>query len=251
MRLLVMAFFVWLASRLVKKARDQRRHHKLVRQLKDLGVYGGTVRVKSSKKRASSIRELSQQADGPVPFGYKTAWLAVQCGDPRQVAGAMHCRQLTPASWQTGLARCAQSGGGLFFSPALDGFVLVIGADLFSLAHRRKALEALAGQFPEVQYFASHRVSASCCWARYKAGRCVRAYCYEDGAVTWDEGPLTPEEQALGLADGEPAERAPGEEDVLDVAAAWSIDPRFERKIYPPAAGWVCNERKEHLQWDG
>lgn len=251
MRLLVMAFFVWLASRLVKKARDQRRHHKLVRQLKDLGVYGGTVRVKSTGKRASSIRELSQQADGPVPFGYKTAWLAVQCGDPRQVAGAMHCRQLTPASWQTGLARCAQSGGGLFFSPALDGFVLVIGADLFALAHRRKALEALAGQFPEVQYFASHRVSSSYCWARYKVGRCVRAYCDEDGAVTWDEGPLTPEEQALGLADGEAAERAPGEEDVLDVAAAWSIDPRFERKIYPPAAGWVCNERKEHLQWDG
>lgn len=83
------------------------------------------------------------------------------------------------------------------------------------------------------------------------AGRCVRAYCYEDGAVTWDEGPLTPEEQALGLADGEAAERAPGEEDVLDVAAAWGIDPRFERKIYPPASGWVCNERKEHLQWDG
>ena len=246
MRLLVMVLWGWLGSGLVKKVREQRRHRKLVRQLKDLGVYGGTVRVKSAPKRASPGREAPQTPDGPVPFGYKTAWLALQCDDPRKAAGAMHCRQLTPASWETGLARCAQSGGGLFFSPVLDGFVLVIGGDLFSLAHRRKALEALAAQCPRVQYFASHRVSSSCCWARYEAGRCVRAYCCEDGAVTWDEGALTPEEQALGfdvfaLPDGA-AGRAPGEEDVLDIAAAWGIDPRFERKDYPPAAGWVCNE---------
>lgn len=246
MRLLLVALFGWLALRLWEKVREQRRHRKLVRQLKDLGVYGGTVRVKSSQKRTTSPQECSVQPDGPVPFGYKTAWLVLQCGDPRQVAAAMHCRQLTPASWGTGLAHCTQSGGGLFFSPVLDGFVLVIGADLFALAHRREVLEALAAQFRRVQYFASHRVSSSCCWARYEAGRCVRAYCCEDGAVTWDEGALTPEEQALGfdasaLPDGA-AGRAPGEEDVLDIAAAWGIDPRFKRKDYPPAAGWVCNE---------
>lgn len=242
MRLLLVALFGWLALQLWEKVREQRRHRKLVRQLKDLGVYGGTVRVKGTEKQTSPGRELSQTPDGPVPFGYKTAWLALQCGDPHEAARAMHCQQLTPANWETGLARCAQSGGGLFFSPVLDGFVLVIGADLFALAHRQEALEALAAQFPRVQYFASHRVSSSCCWARYEAGRCVRAYCCEDGAVTWDEGALTPEEQALGLADKEAAGHAPGEEDVLDIAAAWGIDPRFERKDYPPAAGWVCNE---------
>ena len=44
--------------------------------------------------------------------------------------------------------------------------------------------------------------------------------------------------------DLEPDKRRPAaeEEDVLDIAAAWGIDPRFERKTYPPAAGWVCNE---------
>ena len=247
MHLILAALMGWLALRLINWGRERRRHRKLVRQLKDLGVYGGTVRVKSTQKRATGPRECSAQPDGPTPFGYKTAWLAVQCDDPPKVAEAMCCRQLTPANWETGLARCAQSGGGLFFSPALDGFVLVIGGDLLALTHRREALEALAARFPQVQYFASHRGSASCCWARYEAGRCVRAYCCEDGAVTWDAGALTPEEQALGfdafaLPDGEAGARRPEEEDVLDIAAAWGIDPRFGEKTYPPAAGWVCNE---------
>ena len=213
-------------------------------------------REKAIDPSGQAPAELSPKPDTPGPFGYKTAWLAVRCGDPQEAASAMHCRQLTPANWKTGLSCCAQSGGGLFFSPALDGFVLVIGGELFSLAYRRKALEALAAQFPGVQYFASHRVSSSYCWARYEAGRCVRAYCQEDGAVTWNVGALTPEEQALGfdafaLPPGEAAARGPGEEDVLDIAAAWGIDPRFEKKTYPPAVGWVCNEGKEHLQWDG
>ena len=38
MRLIWAALLGWLASRLVKKVRERRRHHKLVRQLKDLGV---------------------------------------------------------------------------------------------------------------------------------------------------------------------------------------------------------------------
>lgn len=247
MRLILAALLGWLASRLVKKVRERRRHHKLVRQLKDLGVYGGTVRVKSTQRRKTGIQECSAQPDGPVPFGYKTAWLAVQCDDPQKVAEAMCCLQRTPANWETGLACCGRSGGGMFLSPALDGFVLVIGGDLFALAHRREELEALAARFPQVQYFASHRGSSSYCWARYEAGRCVRAYCCEDGAVTRDAGALTPEERALGfdafaLPDGEAGARRPEEEDVLDIAAAWGIDPRFERKTYPPAAGWVCNE---------
>ena len=69
MRLILAALLGWLASRLVKKVRERRRHHKLVRQLKDLGVYGGTVRVKSTQRRKTGIQECSAQPDGPVPFG--------------------------------------------------------------------------------------------------------------------------------------------------------------------------------------
>ena len=30
------------------------------------------------------------------------------------------------------------------------------------------------------------------------------------------------------------------EENVLDIAAAWGIDPRFSEKQYPESMGWVC-----------
>ena len=33
----------------------------------------------------------------------------------------------------------------------------------------------------------------------------------------------------------------PGEEDVLDIAAAWGVDPKFQKEAYPPSVGWVCD----------
>ena len=59
-------------------------------------------------------------------------------------------------------------------------------------------------------------------------------------------GPLTPEELALGFdrfpqaKQAEGGENVPGEEDVLNIAAAWGVDPRFEKTTYPPSAGWLC-----------
>lgn len=204
-------------------------------------------------KPAATVPEVLQEAaistkpDGPVPFGYKTAWLAVRCEDPRQVAEALNCQCWERANWQSGLLWSMETGGDLFLSPLLDGFALMIGQDLFALTERRDELEALAGKFPEVQYFSSYRVSSCYYWARYVDGVCVRAYGVEDGEVPWDEGPLTPEELALGFdrfprpgwADS--GGDFPGEEDVLDIAAAWGIDPRFQKKTYPPSVGWVCD----------
>lgn len=188
---------------------------------------------------------LSAQPDGPVPFGYKTAWLAIRCDDPRQAAEALHCRSMELANWATGLLRSEETGGALFCAPVMDGFVLAIGQALFSLTEQRDELETLAGQFPEVQYFASHRVSSSYCWARYEAGRCMRAYGIADGEVLWNTGELTPQERSLGfdafpVPGAEETDHWPDEEDVLDIAAAWGIDPRFETKTYPPSADWIC-----------
>ena len=63
--------------------------------------------------------------------------------------------------------------------------------------------------------------------------------------LAWQQG-LTREEIALGFGrfprmGGElNCEAFPGEEDVLDLAAAWGIDPRFTPGAYPPGTGWVC-----------
>lgn len=247
MRILLVLLLFRPARRLAEKVRAWRRHRKLVRQLRDLGVYGGTITADRSKsdRPAPPVPAPCREPDGPVPFGCKTAWLALRCGSPEPVISALRPGLRQSANWTTGLAAAqAQSGGWVFVSPVLDGFVLAVGDGLFALAERQEELNALAAQFSEVQYFASHRVSSSYCWARYKAGRCLRAYCTEDGRVLRNTGALTPEEQALGFGafpaqDGQDAARQPGEEDVLDIAAAWGVDPRFETP-YPPSTGWLC-----------
>lgn len=178
---------------------------------------------------------LSAEPDEPVPFGYQTAWLAVKCQDPEQVIAALHPQMRQRANWQTGVhAACA--GQGVFVSPCLDGFVLVIGSG---------SLGADLAVFPEVQAFCSYRTCHGYSWGKYVYGSCLRLYESSDSRVS-ETGLPTPEELALGFdrfpgdAHGDGSGRFPGEEDVLDIAAAWGVDPRFEKKNYPPSAGWLC-----------
>ena len=179
MRVLLLVFLGWLLGKLWQRFQAWRSHRKPVGQLKELGVYGGTVDTRKIPRKPVESIEISTEPDGPAPFGYKTAWLEER--------------------------------------------------------------------FPEVQYFASYRVSSAYCWARYVDGACVRAYRMEENEVLWDEGDLTPEELALGFDRFPHAGRehgggqCPDEESVLDIAAAWGVDPRFQKKTYPPSVSWVCD----------
>jgi len=120
----------------------------------------------------------------------------------------------------------------------------------------REQFSALSARFEDVQFFGSYRVVDFCAWARVRRGAPVRVFAWfgSDGECIANEGAQTPEERALGLIDlglreppeardymrerlGEamrveeatgraPSERAmPGEEDVVRLAGAWSIDP--------------------------
>jgi hypothetical protein len=81
----------------------------------------------------------------------------------------------------------------------------------------------------EVQYFATHRVTELHRWQRAVDGALVRAFGYvgQTGEVTSWRGEPDPAEREAGL----PAVLDPdttvlvGENDVLRVAGAWSIDP--------------------------
>lgn len=60
---------------------------------------------------------------------------------------------------------------------------------------------------------------------------------------------LTAQEIALGFGRfpqkgrEDRCEANPTEEDVLDLAAAWGVDPRMEAAAYPPSVGWICTVR--------
>lgn len=214
----------WLLNRL------WRRFHAR-RACRESGPCGGAA----DTGKAAGSAPLSAEPDHPQPFGYKMNWAAVRCQEPERVMAALKPQGRQAANWRTGMA-AAYAGRGLFVSPCLDGFVLVVGRDLPAAGMEEPS-------FSEIQIFCSHRVSSCYSWELYAAGACVRRYAYEDSRVE-ETGPLTPAEQALGFdrfsgADRESG-RVPDEEDVLDLAAAWGIDPRFEKKTYPPSTGWLC-----------
>lgn len=188
--------------------------------------------------------DLSAVPDEPVSFGYQTAWMAVRCDDPGRVLSALSGRDVQRANWTTGLEAAFRDPRRVFVSPVLGDFVLVVG-----LPEGEEVLPArLAKRFAEVQCFATHHVTEYHAWTKYVGGALVRDYCYagEAGAVLRETGDLTREEIALGFGrfprmGGElNCEAFPGEEDVLDLAAAWGIDPRFTPGAYPPGTGWVC-----------
>lgn len=188
------------------------------------------------------------EPDGPEPFGYKATWIAARTSDPQRVAEALGLRDLRISSWRDGLA--AAYGAQVFVTPPLSGWVLAVGATLPASNGEGTPdthlpwFQALAGRFPEVQYFSTHRVVEWHAWAKAVNGVIVRRYAWlgEQGCSIWDDGTPTPEEAKLGLKFPVDLDSAtcPDEDHVLAMARAWSIDPgRIDQLDLPPSLGLV------------
>jgi hypothetical protein len=177
-------------------------------------------------------------------FGYKTGWLAVRRGDVQGVADVLGGRIAGSVTWEEGIAASYGEPSMLAVTPLLRGaddadWLLVTGSWIASEAEGINvgALSMALGD--EVQLFASHRVVDWHRWVRGRAGVIVRSFEYvgEVGQVRRWVG--TPDAVELGL--GLPAsfdvtrddifdfygedDDMVGEEDVMRVAAAWSVDP--------------------------
>ncbi|RZL40428.1 MAG: hypothetical protein EOP35_00905 [Rubrivivax sp.] len=183
-----------------------------------------------------------------MSFGYKTAWFAVHTADTRAVADALGLRNLRPSSAEDGIAAGYGEAGQVFLTPPVRGWTLAMSQGFLDLADG--APPAFAGLLPrlsaelqaEVQFFASHRVAEAHAWARATHGELARAYAYNgcQGEVQIDQGGQTADEIALGHRFFNPAApqasgdaywerddlRYPNEEDVMQVAGAWSVDPQ-------------------------
>jgi hypothetical protein len=182
------------------------------------------------------LRSLLSRSDPtptpPVPFGYKTGWIAVPSTDPKAVADVLPFRQRTPATWQDGI-EAAFKGGSVFITPPIKGWILVVGdwamgtGEPDSIDEVAKRVAELSARFEEAQGFATHRVVEYHHWMLAKRGQLLRCFAYlgERGEVLRDFGVVTDQEEELPLADKPTDEWAPDENDVMAVAARWSIDP--------------------------
>jgi hypothetical protein len=170
--------------------------------------------------------------DLPIPFGRKTAWLAVDTTDTEAVAAALGVQDVRPATWADGVAAAAQSA--VFVTPPLADWTLAVGTSLFPPdrieAFVKPLVEHLSSRFGDAQYFCSHHDHGLHAWARAKRGKLVRGYAWL-GAKTltlWEAGRPTPEERQLGyqFVHGRSPDGAGVDENaVMQVAFLWSIDP--------------------------
>lgn len=182
----------------------------------------------------------------PVAFGYKTAWIAVHGVPSARVAEALGLKGVEAAGWKQGLAAVSDREDRVFVSPPVDGWVLAVGQPLGPAAEHDAWSASLAQLSRKlgapVLGFVSQRVVDYYAWARAEGGRIVRSYAYlgESGETLERVGDPTPAEKDLRHAFFDERSEAakdpgyldrkdlrwPGEEDVLDVAARWSVDPR-------------------------
>lgn len=184
--------------------------------------------------------------DKPVPFGYKNSWLCVKANSPEEVIEKVGLKNPRASTWKDGVYGKHR---GVFVTPALDGFVLVVGweGDILDTAPAR--LDELAKKFSELHFFSTHRVSEYHVWVKYVGGEMIRGYgfCGGNGEVMLNKGAVTPEETELGLSNLIPDNDADwdgydfaDEQNVLDIAAAWGIDTLFHKKTYPESTGFIC-----------
>ena len=174
-----------------------------------------------------------------VGFGYKTAWLAIRDGDIDQVFGKLDATPVKPVDWRVGLDRAYVSDDLLVATPLLAGWRLVTGRWLLLRESRVDPVGLSERLDTEVQFFATDRVSEYHRWTRAVKGILVRSFAHlgETGQTLVWLGDPDGAERTVGLPEAlsEPGSDdidddhshsvLIGEQDVMRVAAAWSIDP--------------------------
>lgn len=204
--------------------------------------------------------EISATPDLPVSFGRKTLWIAVPTEETADVVQCLGLSDAQPSNWHSGFAAASRYPSDyVFVTPAVQGWVFALGtglpdpSDPMTFSRWQSLLISLSTRFGRALFFASHRVSSYSAWAVFQGGRQLRLFAYADQIIHNAGDPL-PDEAVLmaHLPDPDSPEaatddywerqdlRAPDEDDVLTLAASWSVDPsKIELLQLPPSVGTV------------
>lgn len=203
------------------------------------------------------------QADSPCDFGRKASWLAFQTTNSHAVITALALTDIRASDWKHGIRSACGLGykpGIVFVTPPIKGWTLVVGGVAYLHTtgdgdHCTPILLKLGNTFSDIQYFGSDRQVDFSAWARVVNGDMVRAYSYmADTGLMINAGLATPEERALGFGKfgddqteplrfrrrGRSCVVSPSEDDVLNLAGQWSINPTLLSSLeLEPSLGWV------------
>ena len=210
----------------------------LVRELSRLC----TPRLSNSRLKSDSARIASGEYDPddvPNQFGYKMCWIAVPSTDWQALVECLKLQQVERCSWTKGFQRAYEKYDGVFVTPPVGGWTLALGRlpeAAVELAEFIAFLEMLSDKFGKAYYFGTHRVAGYHVWAVAEQGAMKRVFGYGNDFV--DIGERTPEERELGIGVND-GEHWPDEEDVLNMAARWVLDPRdLDLEVEACGPGW-------------
>jgi hypothetical protein len=154
-------------------------------------------------------------------FGVKSAWFAVRSSGAAAVALSMLGDVPAKKSHNEALTEVQQGGSfeeiPVMFVEPVDGWVLVpfgmLGVEVLNFG---EILASLSAAFGEAQLFVSFRGSDAFRWERWRKGKTVRRWSTEG----IDLGKVTAAERRI-FGD----EFEPDEDLLLELAAAWSVNP--------------------------
>lgn len=215
--------------------------------------------------------EIDPTPDKPSPFGYKMSWLAVRSDDPARIAKLLKLEGLQSANWETGIAAAyAFQEHKVFISPPVTGWVFILCSSFPEFIDPENPdnctppFQDLCRSCDPVFFFSTHRVVEYHAWARLDSGQVSRAYAYlgERGETMWNHGEQTEEERNLGLnyfedtpPEGQGDEywdredlKYPSEEDVMEIAGAWSLNPQSLNEADAPLGVGLLAPRPQTWQ---
>ncbi|XYH99533.1 hypothetical protein ACMHYB_07165 [Sorangium sp. So ce1128] len=151
---------------------------------------------------------------------------------------------MASCNWEHGIAAALRQvrPTGVFFSPPLDGKVLVVEymplkRNKWDASHLQFVLGGLSRELGgRVCMFESHRGVSAAAWAVAEQGELIRAYAHCDGTTALDFGLPLAQEKALSFlymddvlgdpdADDDLWDRLPDESTILKLAGLLSLDP--------------------------
>jgi hypothetical protein len=178
--------------------------------------------------------------DAPQSFGYKIGWLCIKTSDNAAVVNALGLTAPKPSTWKDGVHAVYGEKRYpyrlIFVTPPLDGWTFAVGSWVAEvsgasdphddIARLERLVTKLSTEFGEAQAFVSERTVDFHVWMLARAGKLVRSFGYigEEGEVLRNEGAPTDAEADFNWS-AVNKDWFPSEDDVMHVAAKWSIDP--------------------------
>lgn len=171
--------------------------------------------------------------DNPIPFGYKTAWIAIPSNGvkPNEIPFAKTVRD---ANWRQGIEASMGGKGFAYLSPEINGWTFIMGLncpDPTLLAGDRNQrfidfMKSLSEEYGKCFYFLSYRTSDVYAYSKFENGQEIRTF-YNHEDITIDYGEITDIEEDLDLSFSEDDEfiNLPTEDTIIEIASNWSINP--------------------------